>query len=100
LGSSNLVFTPFYGKLSGLNHSLSHIELFFPICPALGHYLAPSEFQIGFDLGLGIRWFLSPHWALRVEARDYVLTPTSSFSITQELFINVGLSVAFGGDER
>jgi outer membrane beta-barrel protein len=104
LGSTNLVFTPFYGKLAGLNHSVSHIELFFPVGLALGHYQntgASSAFSEGLDIGLGIRWFLSTHWAFRVEARDFLLTPGfSPFSVTQELFITLGLSVAFGGDER
>jgi outer membrane beta-barrel protein len=101
LGSSNIVFTPFYGKLAGLNHSVSHLELFFPLGLALGYYQNPGQVFEGLDIGLGLRWFLSTHWALRVEARDFLLTPGfSNFSITQELFIQLGLSVAFGGDER
>jgi outer membrane beta-barrel protein len=101
LGSTNIVFTPFYGKLAGLNHSVSHIELFFPFGPALGRYENPGEFLYGLDIGLGIRWFLGTHVALRIEARDYLLTPGfSDFSLTQELFVALGLSFAFGGAER
>jgi outer membrane beta-barrel protein len=101
LGSTNLIFTPFYGKLAGLNHSVSHIELFFPLGPAIGRYENPGEFLYGLDLGLGIRWFLGTHTALRLEARDFLLTPGfSNFSLTQELFVALGLSIAFGGAER
>jgi outer membrane beta-barrel protein len=101
LGSSNIIFTPFYGKLAGLNHSVSHIELFFPIGPAIGRYQNPGEWLYGLDLGVGIRWFLAEHVALRIEARDFLLTPGfSDFSLTQELLVALGLSVAFGGDER
>lgn len=101
LGSTNILFTPFYGKLAGLNHSLSHIELFFPLGLALGYYQNPNGFLEGLDIGLGIRWFLSTHWSLRVEARDYLLTPGfSNFNLTQELEVAIGLSVSFGGPER
>jgi outer membrane beta-barrel protein len=101
LGSSNIVFTPFYGKLAGLNHSVSHIEVFFPLGLAVGLYEDPQGFLPGLDIGLGIRWFLSTHVALRVEARDYFLTPGfSNFALTQELFVALGLSFAFGGAER
>ena len=100
LGSTNLVFTPFYGKLAGLNHTVSHIELFFPIGPALGRYQDPGEFQGGLDVGLGLRWFLTTHTSLRVDARDFFLSPFSNFSLTQELLIALGLSVEFGGAER
>jgi outer membrane beta-barrel protein len=101
LGSTNIVFTPFYGKLAGLNHSVSHIELYFPFGPAIGRYQDPGEWLYGLDLGLGIRWFLAEHVALRVEARDFLLTPGfADFSLTQELYVALGLSVAFGGAER
>ncbi len=101
LGSSNLVFTPFYGKLAGLNHSVTHLEIFFPIGPALGRYENPGEFQAGMDIGFGLRWFLSTHTSLRLDARDFLLTPSlSKFSLTNELLFALGLSVEFGGAER
>jgi len=101
LGSTNILFTPFYGKLAGLNHSVSHIEVFFPFGPALGRYENPGGFLYGLDLGLGVRWFLGTHVALRLEARDFFLTPgITDFSLTQELFVALGLSFAFGGAER
>jgi outer membrane beta-barrel protein len=100
LGSSNLVFTPFYGKLAGLNHTVSHIELFFPVGPALGRYQNPGEWQAGADIGIGLRWFLTTHTSLRVDARDFFLFPFSNPSLTQELMFALGLSVEFGGDER
>jgi len=101
LGSSNLVFTPFYGKLAGLNRSVSHVEIFFPIGPALGRYENPGAFQAGIDVGLGLRWFLTTHTSLRLDARDFLLTPSiSNFSLTNELLFAIGFSVEFGGAER
>jgi outer membrane beta-barrel protein len=101
LGSSNILFTPFYGKLAGLNHSLSHLEILIPFGLALGLYQNPQQVYEGLDLGLGLRWFLSTHTSLRLEARDFFLTPGfSPVSLTQELFVTLGLSVAFGGPDR
>ena len=100
LGSSNLVFTPFYGKLAGMNHSVDHVELFFPIGAAIGRYDNPGQWQEGMDLGLALRWFLGTHVSLRLDARDFLLTPSKNFSLTNELLFALGLSVAFGGAER
>ncbi|MGA2451034.1 MAG: outer membrane beta-barrel domain-containing protein [Polyangiaceae bacterium] len=101
LGSTNVVFTPFYGKLAGMNQSVSHVELFFPVGLALGRYENPATFQEGIDLGLGLRWFLGPRLSARLDARDFMLTPgLKNFSLTNELLFALGLSVAFGGAER
>jgi outer membrane beta-barrel protein len=101
LGSSNLVFTPFYGKLAGMNRSVNHVEVFFPVGLAMARYDNPGQWQEGIDLGLGLRWFLDSHLSARLDARDFLLTPgIKEFSLTNELLFAVGLSVAFGGAER
>lgn len=101
LASSNIVLTPFYGKLSGLNRSLNHVELFFPFGVALARYENPATFRQGADLGLGLRWFLGTHTSFRFEVRDYLTFPSfSNFSLTNEVLIALGFSFAFGGDER
>jgi outer membrane beta-barrel protein len=99
LVSSNLVFTPYYGKLAGLNRSINHVEVFFPIGAALARYQDPSALQQGADLGLGLRWFLGTQVSLRLDARDYLLFQKfSNFSLTNELLVSLGLSIAFGGN--
>jgi outer membrane beta-barrel protein len=101
VGSTNLVFTPFYGKLAGLNRSVSHVELFLPVGLALGRYQNPGQWEEGVDVGLGLRWFVSPQLSLRIDARDFLLTPgLSHVDLTNELLFAVGLSVGFGGAER
>jgi outer membrane beta-barrel protein len=101
LGSTNVVFTPFYGKLAAMNQSVGHVELFFPVGLALGRYENPGVFQEGLDLGLGFRWFLGPRLSARLDARDFLLTPgIKNLSLTNELLFALGLSVAFGGAER
>lgn len=98
LVSSNLVFTPFYGKLAGLNRGISHVEVFFPIGPALGRYEDPAAWQKGMDVGLALRWFLGTQVSVRLDTRDYLLFESfSGFSLTNELLVSLGISVAFGG---
>ena len=100
LVSSNLLFTPFYGKLAGLNSGISHVELSFPVGPAIARYEDPDAWQYGADLGLSLRWFLGPQVSLRFDARDYILFQTfSNFSLTNELLTSIGISVAFGGSK-
>jgi outer membrane beta-barrel protein len=99
--SSNLVFTPFYGKIAGLNRSVNHIELFFPFGVAVARYLNPGLFKQGPDLGVGLRWYLGTHTSLRLDARDYLVFQSfKNFSLTNELMFSLGLSVAWGGAER
>jgi outer membrane beta-barrel protein len=101
LTSTNVVFTPFYGKLAGLNRTVNHVEVFFPFGLALARYLNPGQFEEGLDIGLGLRWFVASHISLRLDARDYILIPGfSNVSVTNELWLGLGVSVAFGGDER
>jgi outer membrane beta-barrel protein len=101
LTSSNIVFTPYYGKLAGLNRTVNHIEIFFPFGLALGRYQNPAVFEQGLDIGIGLRWFLGTHTSLRFDARDYLLFQGfNDFNLTNELLVAIGLSVAFGGEER
>jgi hypothetical protein len=68
---------------------------------ALARYEDPGAFQQGADVGLGLRWYLGPQVSLRFDARDYLLFESfSNFSLTNELLVSVGISVAFGGNER
>jgi outer membrane beta-barrel protein len=100
LVSSNLLFTPFYGKLAGLNRGISHVDLSFPIGPALARYEDPDAWQYGADVGILLRWYLGPQISLRFDARDYLVFQTfSNFSLTNELLTSVGISVAFGGSK-
>jgi outer membrane beta-barrel protein len=101
LVDSNLVFTPFYAKVAGLNRTVDHLEIFFPIGIAFAGYQDPNSFQGGIDLGLGLRWYLTTHTSIRFDARNYLLTPGfSPVSVTDELLFSLGLSVSFGGNAR
>jgi outer membrane beta-barrel protein len=100
LVSSNIVFTPFYGKLAGLNRGISHVEVSFPLGPAVGRYEDPAAWQKGIDLGIALRWFLGTQVSVRLDTRDYIMFDTfSNFSLTNELLVSLGISVAFGGSK-
>jgi outer membrane beta-barrel protein len=101
LMSSNVVFSPFYAKVAGLNRTVDHLELFFPVGLAFAGYQDPTAYLGGIDLGLGLRWYLGPHTSIRFDARNYLVIPGfKNFSTTDELLFSLGLSVAFGGSAR
>jgi hypothetical protein len=45
-----------------------------------------------------VRVFLSPNLSLRIDARDHVLF--NHWNTRNEVHVSVGLSYAWGGDER
>ncbi len=98
---SNVMFTPFYAKVAGLNRTVDHLELFFPVGFAFAGYEDPTAYLGGIDLGIGLRWYLTTHTSIRFDARNYLLIPGfKDFSVTDELLFSLGLSVAFGGNAR
>lgn len=93
LGNSNLVFKPLYGKLAWLNGSLIYGELFFTGGPALAGYEHAGTF-VGANLGLGLRFYLSESFSVRLDARDYYLLSPDDISNTRnELYFSAGISL-------
>lgn len=97
-GSSNIVLTPFYGKLAALNRHVMHLELFLEAGPAVGKYINPSVVRAGFDAGGGLRFFLSEYFSLRVDVRDY--TFFKGTSPASELFIGLSVALTLGGSHK
>ncbi|AKU92130.1 outer membrane beta-barrel domain-containing protein [Vulgatibacter incomptus] len=99
LGNSNLVVKPLYGKLAWLNGSLLYGELFFTAGPAVASYESDGELQssgtyVGANVGLGLRFYLSESWSLRLDARDYYfVSPKDVKSTSNELFFSTGISL-------
>jgi len=105
------VWSPVYGKFAFINKKLAHFKLYFLACA--GAYYAMAEENMGLDggvfpewgLGLGMRFFLTPLMALRVEFRQRMaLRETAEgesgvqFAYPSE--ITVGLSFSFGGGSK
>ncbi|HOX45709.1 MAG TPA: outer membrane beta-barrel domain-containing protein [Myxococcota bacterium] len=80
--NTNLILKLLYGKQSGLNAAVLHYDLFLLAGAAL-LYRNPfnldqidtdhSRFDLGFNLGVGFRFWLSPDWSLRVDLRDTLI---------------------------
>lgn len=92
-GNSNLVLKPLYGKLAWLNGNLIYGELFFTAGPALADYENAGTF-VGANLGLGLRFYLSESFSVRLDARDYYfISPDDMKSRINELFFSTGISL-------
>jgi outer membrane beta-barrel protein len=96
--SSSLLLKPFYGKLAVWNRRLIHAEVSIPVGVALARYTNPQAYLPGPLLGVLVRVFLSPHTSLRIDTRDHLLF--NHLSTRHEVHVSVGLSYAWGGDER
>jgi len=99
LMSSSLVLKPFYGKLAVLNRRVIHMELSIPLGITLGRYTKPQSYLPGPNIGLIARVFLSPHTAVRIDVRENILI-NDNWATRNELHVSLGLSFAWGGDER
>ncbi|HEX7599638.1 MAG TPA: outer membrane beta-barrel domain-containing protein [Polyangia bacterium] len=96
--SSSLVLKPFYGKLALFNRRVIHMELSIPIGVVMGRYTNPQAYLPGPTSGLLFHVFLSPHTSVRVDVRENVLF--NHWHMRHELHVSLGLSLAWGGDER
>ncbi len=94
LVESNFVFKPLYGKVAVLNDTLLNAELFFVTGPALAFFDDQSR-PFGFDVGVGIRFFLGRYFSLRLDIRDYVFLPDFS-EVDNHIYVSLGLSLTFG----
>jgi outer membrane beta-barrel protein len=96
--SSSLVLKPFYGKLAIYNRRVIHIEVSVPVGGTMVRYTNPQSYLFGPNLGVIFRIYLSPHASFRVDVRENVLF--NGWATRNELHVSLGLSFAFGGDER
>jgi outer membrane beta-barrel protein len=105
LMSSSFVAKPFYGKLAVFNRRVIHAEVSIPVGITLGRYTNPQSYHYGPNLGVIFRVFMSAHTSLRIDVRDNALFShwsynPSHWSYRNELLASLGLSFAWGGDER
>lgn len=91
---SNFVFKPLYGKVALLNDTLLTAELFLVVGPALGFFDDQSR-PFGFDVGIGLRFFMGRYFSLRLDIRDYAFLPDFA-EVDNHIYLSVGLSLTFG----
>jgi outer membrane beta-barrel protein len=96
--SSSLVMKPFYGKLAVFNRRVIHAEVSVPFGITLGRYTNPQTYLPGPNVGIIARVFMGPHTSLRIDVRENILF--NHWATRNELHVSLGLSFAWGGDER
>lgn len=96
---SDLVWKPFYGKLSVLNKSVVYGEMFFILGATLFRFT--QSFAPGINIGGGGRVFLSKHVSLRLDVTDNILIPTggASTKVSNVMMMTLSLGINFGATE-
>ena len=106
---TNFVVSPIYAKLSLLNHNLAYLQLFALVGAGAGIVYGgepdPGSTDPGqgphaavlFDVGIGVRLWLSQRWSMRYDLREYVSIDTATSSVSLPLFMSLSFAVSLGG---
>lgn len=94
---SNVIFKPLYGKLAFINDHIITAELYGVLGPSIA-FLTDGARPIGFDIGVGLRFFLGAHFSLKIDIRDYLFLPDFK-KVANHLYIGLGASLTFGFGE-
>lgn len=96
---SDLIWTPFHGKLSVMNRSVVHGELFLILGATLFKFT--NAFRPAVNVGLGGRVVLSQNVSFRLDITDNVVVPVGggSVTLTNVLAIALSLAINFGAPE-
>lgn len=89
------MITPFYGKLSFVNSSVTHAELFLTIGGSVGRF-SENTYKPGPQAGLGFRFFLAQWVSLRFDCRYHYLIAKNP---TQVVDLTLGLALSLGGTD-
>lgn len=89
-----VMFTPFYGKLSLVNRSVTHAELFLVIGATVGKFT--EHYKPGPQAGLGLRFFLSEWISVRFDVRYHYLISNKPAQVVD---IALGLAFNLGGTD-
>jgi outer membrane beta-barrel protein len=94
--NSDIVLKPLYMKASFFNHTVVHGEIF--VLGGGGIFDMSSGLHPAANLGLGLRFYLSPRVSVRVDARDNGVFIGGTTGLKQVLAFSLGLSFDFGAD--
>ncbi len=95
---SDLLWKPFYGKLSFLNRWVLHGELYFLLGATVFKFT--NAFRPGVNLGGGGRLFVSKAVSFRLEVTNNIVLPLGgATSLLNVMTMTLGLSLNFGGTE-
>jgi len=92
-----VMITPLYGKLSLVNRSVTHAELFLLIGATVGRFAGEGGvYKPGPQAGLGARFFLSEWVSVRFDFRYHYLVSNKP---TQVIDLALGLALNLGGTD-
>jgi outer membrane beta-barrel protein len=96
---SDLMWTPFYGKMSVLNKSVVHGEFFLLLGASLFKFT--KVFRPGINWGGGVRLFASQWVSFRLDVTDTVVLPVGSSTkgIGNVMTLTLSLAINFGATE-
>jgi outer membrane beta-barrel protein len=109
LGAVDVQWTPIYGKFNLFAEWVLHFDLYGILGPAFISYKGPpasgqtgsaSDFTVGGEVGIGMRFFFNKWMTLRLELRDDIYgekspTPSGGTAVQNQLFIDVGIGFFF-----
>ena len=96
---SDIIWKPFYGKVSVVNKWVVHGEVFFLLGATLFKFT--NAFRPGVNLGGGARIFLSRYVSFRLDVTDNVVIPIGggSTNFTNVMTMTLSLGINFGATE-
>ncbi|MBW2699340.1 MAG: outer membrane beta-barrel domain-containing protein [Deltaproteobacteria bacterium] len=109
LANADFIWAPLYGKINLASEFVMHFDTYLMIgLGVLGsEQVEGSNFGFAGDVGLGLRFFFSRMFALKLEIKDYmVFNDAVSFrsqevaDVQHQLYFNLGLSMFFLGDDE
>lgn len=96
---SALQLKPFYGKLSALDRSVVHAEIFFTLGATVFKYTAATDFRVGPTVGAHARFFLTRVLSLRLGLEDHVLISIRDAKVTNAMTVALSLGINLGATE-
>ena len=96
---SDLLWTPFHGKMAVMNRWVVHGEVFLMLGATLFKFT--NSFRPGVNLGIGGRVVFTPNVSVRLDLADNVVVPVGGGSVTFTNVMTTTLSLAinFGAPE-
>jgi outer membrane beta-barrel protein len=96
---SDLLWTPFYGKMAVLNRAVVHGEMFLLLGASLFKYT--TAYRPAVNLGGGGRVFINRWTSVRLDLTDAIVIPTggASSNIVNVMTVTLSLALNFGGTE-
>jgi outer membrane beta-barrel protein len=102
IATTHLVLKPLYGKEAAFNTQVVHLEAFLQAGPAVvGMANSTTKLDYGFDVGGGLRLWLSRHWSTRLDLGElvYLHNEAGSTHVRQTLELRLGFAATLGAEE-